>query len=173
MQHRHSKVISMRGKKEVASLTSAERGNLITVVTCMNATGTYVPPLIVFPRKNMKQEPMDGAPAVSNSACHPSGWIQTDIFTKWFDHFVHLVKPSADDPVLLIVDGHYSHTKNIDVVDKAREHSFSIVSLPPHSRHKMQPLDDVFLKPLKTYYAQEIEKWQDNNPGRIVTPFLV
>ena len=42
VQHKHSKVVSMRGKKEVASLTSAERGNLITVVTCMNATGTYV-----------------------------------------------------------------------------------------------------------------------------------
>ena len=51
VQHRHSKVISMRGKKEVVSLTSAERGNLITAVTCMNATGTYVSPLIVFPRK--------------------------------------------------------------------------------------------------------------------------
>jgi hypothetical protein len=46
----------MRGKKEVSSLTSAERGNLITVVTCMNATGTYVPQLIVFPRKNMKED---------------------------------------------------------------------------------------------------------------------
>jgi hypothetical protein len=53
----------MRGKKEVVSLTSAERGNLITVVTCMNATGKYVPPLIVFPRKNTKQELMYGAPA--------------------------------------------------------------------------------------------------------------
>ena len=74
----------------------------------------------------MKQELMDGAPAGSISACHPSGWIQTDIFTKWFDHFVHFVNPSADDPVLLIVDGHYSHTKNIDVVDKAREHSVSL-----------------------------------------------
>ena len=68
---------------------------------------------------------------------------------------------------------HYSHTKNIDVVDKAREHSVSIVSLPSHSTHKMQPLDVVFLKPLKTYYAQEIEKWLCNNPGRNVTPFLV
>jgi hypothetical protein len=107
VQHRHSEVISMRGKKEVASLTSAERRNLITVVTCMKATGTYVPRLIVFPRKNMKQEVMDGAPAGSISACHPSGWIQTDIFTKWFDNFVHFVKPSTDDPVLLIADGHY------------------------------------------------------------------
>jgi len=121
----------------------------------------------------MKQELMDGAPAGSISACHPSGWIQTDIFTKWFDHFVHFVTPSADDPVLLIVDGRYSHTKNVDVVDKAREHSVSIVSLPPHSTHKMQPLVVGFLKPLKTYCAQEIETWLGNNPGRIVTPFLV
>ena len=82
MQHRHSKVVSMRGKKEMDSLTSAERGNLITVFTCMNATGIYVPPLIVFPRKNMKEEVMDGAPADSISACHPSGWVQADIFTE-------------------------------------------------------------------------------------------
>jgi hypothetical protein len=31
VQHRHSKFVSMRGKKDVESLTSAERGNLITV----------------------------------------------------------------------------------------------------------------------------------------------
>ena len=74
----------------------------------------------------MKLELIDGAPAGSISACHPSGWIQTEIFTKWSDYFVHFVKHSADDPVLLIVDGHYSHTKNIDVVDKTREHSVSL-----------------------------------------------
>jgi len=53
------------------------------------------------------------------------------------------------------------------------EHSVSIVSLPPLSTHKMQPLDVGFLKPLKTYYAQEIETWLGNNTGRIVTPFKV
>ena len=63
MQYRHNKVVSMRGNKEVESLTSAQRGNLIAVVTCMSASGTYVPPLNVFPRKNMKEEFMDGAPA--------------------------------------------------------------------------------------------------------------
>ena len=83
---------------------------------------------------------MDGAPAGSIAAYHPSGWIQRDIFTKWFDHFIHFVKPSAYDTVLLIVDGHYSNTKTLDVVDKAREHSVAIVSLPLHSKHKMQHL---------------------------------
>jgi len=85
----------------------------------------------------MKEKLMNGTPTCSISVCHACGWIQMDIFTKWFDNFVHFSKPSADDPALLIVDGHYSHTKNLDVVDKAREHSFSIISLPPHSKHKM------------------------------------
>jgi hypothetical protein len=62
--------------------------------------------------------------------------------------FFHYVKPSADDPVLLIVDGHYLHTKNLYVVDKAREHTVSIVSLPPHSKHKLQPPDFDLLKSL-------------------------
>jgi acyl-CoA thioesterase len=59
----------------------------------------------------MKEKLMDGAPSGSILSCHPSGWMQIDIFTAWLDHFVHFIKPSADDPVLLIVDGHYSHTK--------------------------------------------------------------
>ena len=100
---------------------------------------------------------MDGAPAGSNVTCHPSGWIQTDIFTKWFDHFVHFIKPLADDPVLLIVDGHYSHTKNSAVVDKAREHSVAIVSLPPNSEHKMQPLDVGFMKSLKHIMHKKLQ----------------
>jgi hypothetical protein len=70
----------------------------------MNATGTCVPPLIVFPRKNTKEELMDGDPVGSVLAFHPSGWVQMDIFTKWLNHFVHFVKPSADDPVVPIVD---------------------------------------------------------------------
>jgi len=50
---------------------------------------------------------------------------------------------------MLIVDGHDSNTKNSDVEDKAKEHSVAIVSLPPHSKHKDQPLDVGFMKSLK------------------------
>jgi hypothetical protein len=64
---------------------------------------------------------MDGAPTGSISACHPSGWIQTDIFTKWFDRFVHFFKPATDDSVLLTADGHYSYIMNLNVANKARK----------------------------------------------------
>ena len=51
--------------------------------------------------------------------------------------------------------------------------SVAIISLPLHSTHKIQPLDVGFMKPLKTYYAQEIETWLGSSPGRVVTPFVV
>jgi hypothetical protein len=99
-------------------------------------------------------------------------WNQTGVFTKWLYRFVHFVKPSTDDPVLLTVGGHYSHIKNVYVMGKVREHSVTNVSLPPHFKHKMQPLDVGFMKPQKTYYAQETETWLGSNPGRVVTSFV-
>ncbi|XP_050315343.1 uncharacterized protein LOC126749702 [Anthonomus grandis grandis] len=45
VQHKHSKVLSLRGKRQVGALTTSERGALVTVVTCMSATEIYVPPV--------------------------------------------------------------------------------------------------------------------------------
>jgi hypothetical protein len=48
----NSKFVSTRGKQEVASLTSAERVNLITLFACLNATSTYVPSLNTLDRSS-------------------------------------------------------------------------------------------------------------------------
>ena len=69
--HRNNKVISMMDKKKVESLTWAESRNLITVVTCMNSTGAYVPTLIAFLTTNIKARLMNAAPEKSISACRP------------------------------------------------------------------------------------------------------
>ena len=173
VQHKHTKVIGLKGKKQIAALQAAERGSLITVVTCMSPSGHYIPPLLIFPRKNMKMELMNGSPLGSIYACHPSGWIQTEIFTKWFRHFLLHVKPTEDDPAVLVLDGHFTHTRNIEIINLARENHVSIICLSPQSTHKMQPLDVAFMGPLKTFYAQEIESWLRNNPGRVVTVYQI
>ncbi|XP_072384664.1 uncharacterized protein [Diabrotica undecimpunctata] len=121
VQHKHSKVIFMKGKKQVSSLTSAERGKLITAITCMNAAEVFVPPLLIFPRKNRKTELMLGAPTGAVAECHVSGWVQADIFTRWLQHFIKFTKPSAADPVLFVLDGHYSHTRNVALIDLANK----------------------------------------------------
>jgi hypothetical protein len=44
----------------------------------MNAVGTYVPPVTIWPRKNMKAEMMNVAPGSSVAACYPS--VRKQIF---------------------------------------------------------------------------------------------
>ncbi|XP_046684474.1 uncharacterized protein LOC124370228 [Homalodisca vitripennis] len=132
VQSKVAKVVGLRGKKQVASLTSGERGALITVVACMSASGSFVPPL-------------DGFRQIS--------------FTEWFRHFIKFSNPTKEKPVLLLLDGHFSHTQNIDLIDLAKENHVTILSLPPHCSHKLQPLDKTFMGPLKIHYSDEIRQW--------------
>jgi hypothetical protein len=46
-QGRPSKIIALRNRKQVGTLTSAERGTWATAVICMNAAGAYVPPMLM------------------------------------------------------------------------------------------------------------------------------
>ena len=46
-----AKVLATRGKRCVGKITSAERGELVTVVAAVNAAGQYLAPMLVWPRK--------------------------------------------------------------------------------------------------------------------------
>jgi hypothetical protein len=141
VQKKQPKILALKGKRQIGALTAAERGSLITIVVCMSASGIFVPPLIIFPRKNANHLLIRGAPPGTIFKYQPFGWISSEIFMDWFEHFVSVTKPSASDPVLLIVDGHTSHTRNLHLINKARECHVAIICLPPHSTHKLQPLE--------------------------------
>lgn len=117
-------VLSHKGKRQIGALISAERGSLIICVMCMSAGGTFVPPLIIYPRKRSHPLLKKGAPPEVIHECHPAGWIQTNILTKWFKHFVENLKPTVESPVLLNLDGHTSHTSNIEITDYAQKTMF-------------------------------------------------
>ena len=168
-----SRVISTKGKRQVGGLTSAERGQLITAIICCSASGSYMPPKLIFPRVRMKAELMDGAPPGSTHECHPSGWIQTHIFIDWLKEFIQFSRATKDRKVLLILDGHATHTKSLELIDLARENGVIMLCLPPHCTHRLQPLDITFMKPLSVYYEQEVKKWLRQNPGRVVTQFQI
>ena len=106
------KVIGLKGKHQIGSISSAERGINTTVVCCNKAAGQYVPPLVIFKRKRMPAELSNGAPIGSVVTCNDSGWMDGDTFTKWLQHSVDFVKPTADKKVLLVLDGHSTHVKN-------------------------------------------------------------
>ena len=116
---------------------------------------------------------MEGTPRGSIGVWHPSGWIQADLFVDWLRHFISHTKPTAESPVMLILDGHYSHTRNLSLIDFAQQNSVHIVCLPPHTSHRMQPLDVAFMSPFKTSYAQEVTSWLRDHPNRVFNHYSI
>lgn len=170
--HKPSKVIAKKGQRQVGKITSGERSKTITAVCAFNAAGTYIPPMLVFPRVYMNNRLLTGAPPQTFGVASPSGWIDKVLFKKWFDHFVAIVKPSVDNPHLMFLDGHVSH-KSIEVIEAARQNGVTLISFPPHTTHALQPLDCVFFGPLKTFYHQACESFMLRNPGKRIIDYDV
>lgn len=166
------KVISIKGKKIVGKSVSAERGELVTAVCCFSASGVYVPPALIFPRKRMKIEFLNGAPPETLGMLSDSGYINSDLFIEWLDHFKKHTKPSLDYPVLLIFDNHSSHV-NLKTISFCRDNFIHLLSIPPHTSHRTQPLDRCFFKSLKDHYSVFYDLWTTTHPGRTVGLYQV
>jgi transposase len=172
--HKPGKVIAVKGKRSVGGLTSGEKGKTVTVVCCTSASGVYIPPMMIFPRQRVRPEFVDRAPTGTIYGGSKTGWITSELFEKWFIHFVQAVRPDVrPEPVLLILDGHSSHTRNLAVINKARESNVIILSLPSHCTHRMQPLDLSFFKSLNAFYDQEAATWLRQHPGRAISELQV
>ncbi|XP_008182764.1 uncharacterized protein LOC100162937 [Acyrthosiphon pisum] len=141
---RQPKVISPLGTKRVAKVSSGERGKNVTVVCGMTSSEDYIPPFFIFPRKRMRPEFMAGSLPGSQGIAHESGWMTSDNFILHLNHFVKYAKPSVDNPILLILNNHASHT-SLEAITFCRLHFITMLGFPPHTTHKLQPLDVAFL----------------------------
>lgn len=176
VQRKPRKIIALKGKQQVGSVASGERGTNTTAVCCVSASGHYVPPMMIFKRVRSNDALKIGAPPDTIFAFNPeSGYINKELFLVWLTHFIEKVRPSKEKKVLLLLDGHASHTKNAEALTMARENGVIMLALPGHTTHRLQPLDVTFFKPLSTYYINEIETWlrRPENVGKCITQFHV
>ena len=167
------KILSLKGKKQVGCIASGERGVNTTLVLCGNALGTMVPPLFVFPRVKNNPLLLRGAPTGSVQHNALTGWIQTESFVTWLKHFISFTGSTEQNPTFVILDGHATHVKSLEVVDIARSNGVHIICLPPHSTHRMQPLDVTLMKPLSSKLAREYQLWLRANPGQSLTIYHI
>lgn len=170
--HTPPKVIASRKLKQVGGITSTERGFNTTMLACVNAIGNSIPPVFVFPRVNFKSHMLHGAPPGSIGTCHISGWSNTDVFLEFLNHFIKHVKPSQNDKVLIIMDNHESHI-SIEGIELARENGIVLLTIPPHTSHKLQPIDRGVFGPFKTYYNDASKSWFLSNPGKPLTVYNI
>jgi hypothetical protein len=74
---------------------------------CICTWSYFVRPVLVYPRVNMKVELLVGAPPWATAACPSSGWIYSERFLQRFQQFLSHVNPQEEEPVVLVLDGHF------------------------------------------------------------------
>ncbi|KAF2890313.1 hypothetical protein ILUMI_15860, partial [Ignelater luminosus] len=60
-------------RKKTASLTSTERALLVTLIAAMSLSGQFVPPMLVFPRKDRNNQLLRGISPGAIYVVHPTG----------------------------------------------------------------------------------------------------
>lgn len=165
-------IVAPKGIKQIGGCTSAERGTLVTMIAGVNAIGNHIPPMLIFPRVYFKERMLSGAPVGTIGAATSTGWSNEEMFLKFLEHFMKHVKSSKEERVLLIMDNHETHL-SVDVLERASSVGIVIVTFPPHTSHRLQPLDVSVYAPFKTFYNQALVEWHVNNPGKTFDIYCV
>lgn len=163
-----NKIVAAKGKKQIGAITSAERGNLVTMCFSVNAVGNSVPPMFIFPRVNYHEHFVRGGPTGCIGTANKSGWMQGSDFFLFMKHFANHVRPTTERKVLVLLDNHESHL-SLPVIDFCRDNGIVLLSFPPHCSHKLQPLDRSVYGPLKKYVSRAMDSWLNSHPGKRIT----
>lgn len=166
------KVIAKKGHKQLNKVTSGERGTLVTTCCAISATGSALPPAMVFPRKTYKAFMINGAPTGTLGLAQPTGWMNSDIFPDVLKHFIKATLSSKENPTLFILDNHESHLGPA-VLNIAKDNGVTLLTIPPHTSHRLQPLDVSVFGPLQKYYNAAADAWMMRYPGKTITIYDV
>ena len=129
----------------------------MTVEVCVGGDGSIIPPMFIIHRIKRNEKYMTEAPENSLFGFNKNGWMTGELFLEWFHHFIKYSHANINSRTLLLLDGHSTHIKNIELIDEAREIGNDILCFPPHTTHRLQPLDVSYMGPLKQAINKVLE----------------
>lgn len=139
----------------------------ITLMASCCMDGTSLPPAIIYQAVsgNLQDTWLDRFDPKEHCcffASSRTGWTNEDLGYEWlttvFDRVTRGKCHYTRNWRLLFVDGHNSHV-NWRFMDWCDKNRVLVVVYPPHSTHRLQPLDVSLFSPLASYYTQELTNW--------------
>ena len=160
----------LKSNKILGSIQDRSR-EFISLLACVSADGVALPPALIYQGtsgdlQNTWLEDYDSSSEEAFFAASQKGWTNDKLGLSWLTKvFEPKTKPKAGNSKrLLLVDGHSSHI-NMRFVDYCDSHGIILAVLPPHSTHRLQPLDVSLFSPLATAYSHEIDDFIQKSQG--------
>lgn len=161
-----TKIVGQIGYPATRTVSSSGRDNT-SVLLAVNAAGGKLPPLILFKGKNVWDDWLPSEDKIfpgMSFGVTKNGWMDSSSFHRFFTK-IFIPALGNERPALLICDGHKSHV-SLSVIEEARRENITILILPPHSSHILQPLDLSVMKSLKDAWDFKLVEWQKRNFGQ-------
>lgn len=142
----------------------------ISLLACICADKTFLPPTLIYKGESHDLQDSWLADFTEGDqaffAASDNGWSSDDLGLQWLERvFERYTKQKAGNRRrLLLVDGHSSHV-NLKFLQFADAHRIIILILPPHSTHRLQPLDIGLFAPLARAYTNELNTLMYNSLG--------
>jgi hypothetical protein len=126
------------------------RQEWVSMVECICADGTILPPLGIFKGKTVVQNWIPATVINQWFSANTKGWTSNIHGLEWLKRvFEPITRTKAKGEYrLLICDGHDSHISG-SFIAHCLQNKILLLILPPHTSHLLQPLDVAFFGPLK------------------------
>ena len=170
------RIVSIEGLKSKRIAGASQDGNreFITLIASICANGSALPPSLIYQGESYDLrdtwlDEFNHSTQRAFFACSKNGWSDDSLGLQWLEHVFDRTtkeKTSVRDRRLLIVDGHSSHV-NMPFIDYADTNRILLAVFPPHSTHRLQPLDIGMFSPLATYYSQAIDRLLSESQGLV------
>jgi hypothetical protein len=168
------RIVSQQALKSGRVTKSKQDGSreFISILACISAVGTWIPPLLIYKGESGDLMSTWVDEVNTDSQAHftvsSNGWSNNIIGLMWLQKvFERYTKPKRENQKrLLIVDGHSSHV-NMAFIEWADLHGIILLILPPHTTHRLQPLDVGLFQPLSTNYSLELDQLMNNGAGHV------
>ena len=167
--HKTKRIVNKKATEIGKLLGSGQDGNRewISLLATICMDHSSLPPSIIYQAQtgNLQDtwlEDFEPDYQTAFFASSPNGWTSDNLGYAWltqvFDRFTRSKARHGRDYRLLFVDGHSSHI-NMRFLNWCEKNRVLVAVYPPHSTHRLQPLDLALFSPLANYYQQELDIW--------------
>ena len=156
--YENSFVVTRKGVKNAYRIIGDDSSH-ISIIFCTNACGYTLPPYFIIKGKkpneafieNCKKAGFRNSPIYSTD----KAFITFSAFSNYCEFFIKEAKYNKDSYSILVLDGHKSHTYNLEALQFLNQNKIFAVCIPSHTSHIFNIADRTVFGNMKKFWREE------------------